>query len=181
MRHFFFRYANSTSGSKARELFARRTFFFITALNRRAVKEKECSLCLRTRPRVSFLSLCSPASFVPSSLRPRTRRERACRVYLNRPGNCAFNISELFPRRAQARIESPRDLASDPVPPPFIAHPSSRARPSVCDTPVENSKARTPLSPSLPSLLYLVLTSFAISRSCRTPGFELLRKGRRGL
>lgn len=79
---------------------------FITALNRRAVKEKECSLCLRTRPRVSFLCLCSPASFVPSSLRPHTRRERACRVarciYLNRPGNCAFNISELFPRRKRA-------------------------------------------------------------------------------
>lgn len=152
MRHFFSatqipRLARKLESSSPGAL------FFITALNRRAVKEKECSLCLRTRPRVSFLCLCSPASFVPSSHCPRTRRERACRVarciYLNRPGNCAFNISELFPRRERA-VESPSDLASDPVPPAF--HRSSfvsRSAETVCDTPVENSKARAPLSPSL--------------------------------
>lgn len=78
-----------------------------------------------------------PASLSPAFVRPSfvpllyMRRGRVSRrvmhISLNRPGNCAFNISELFSRRERAYSARFSERGRF-CPPPFIAHLSSCAR-----------------------------------------------------
>jgi len=83
----------------ARKLFAERAFHCVESTR----GKREGMHPIRTRFRISFLYLCPPAWHPSSSLRlsahmcvaTRVSRRVGC-ISLNRPGNCAFNISELF-------------------------------------------------------------------------------------
>lgn len=103
-------FASSMSGSKA--LYSRRAF--INALNRHAPKEKECTLVSAH----VLASLLLPLSVLPSSLYASCR---VMHIFLNRPGNCTLNISELFSRheRAYSARFSERGRSG---PPAFILH-----------------------------------------------------------
>lgn len=125
----------------ARKLsFYSRRAFYQRAESTRKAKEKEHSPLLCTR----VLASLSPA-FVRSSFASllvcasRTRVASRDAFPLNRPGNCAFNISELFPA-ARARTESPR-FSEGRLSAAFHRSSFVLCSPSVCDAPSESSRS----------------------------------------
>lgn len=117
-RRFF---ASSMSGSKA--LYSAR---FLRAESTRGKREGMQPVSARVP--ASLSSAFVRPSFVPLLYMRRGRvSRRVMHISLNRPGNSAFNISELFSRRERAYSARFSERGRF-CPPPFIAHLSSCAR-----------------------------------------------------